>query len=214
MVRAKWNKLLIHWNENKHRLQASAFSFIALNLAEKVALHIFLIMVNTFLGELCIENCTKQATDITSPVDTGHKLNVHKTFRRRPRRLLNILMYVQFTSCVYGVQRRALFKENHGNTKRINFQFHYCKFSKQRNFILFITSSALLEGGEGEVSPALSWKLEKSALILGKKVLILIIYRINFLLKIQFLGFSCRKSSKFFPVRPFIFLFLMNIKVP
>ena len=31
-----------------------------------------------------------------SPVDTGHKLNVHKTFRRR-------LMYVQFTSCVYGV---------------------------------------------------------------------------------------------------------------
>ena len=151
---------------------------------------------------------------ITSPVDTGRKLNVHKTFRRRPGRLLNILMCVQFTPCVYGVQRRALFKENHENTKRINFQFHYCKFSKQRNFILFITSSALLEGGEGEVSPALSWKLEESALILGKKVLILIIYRINFLLKIQFLGFSSRKSSKFFPVRPFIFLFLMNIKVP
>ena len=151
---------------------------------------------------------------ITSPVDTGHKLNVHKTFRRRPGRLLNILMYVQFTPCVYGVQRRALFKENHGNTKRINFQFHYCKFSKQRNFILFITSSALLEGGEGEVSPALSWKLEESALILGKKVLILIIYRINFSFKIEKLsGFSCRKSSKFFPVRPLVF-FLMNIKVP
>ena len=32
------------------------------------------------------------------PVDTGCKLNVHKTFRRRPERLL----YVQFTSCVYG----------------------------------------------------------------------------------------------------------------
>ena len=31
------------------------------------------------------------------PVDTGRKLNVHKTFRRRPRRLMN----VQFTSCVY-----------------------------------------------------------------------------------------------------------------
>ena len=31
----------------------------------------------------------------TSPVDTGRKLNVHKTFTRR-------LMYVQFTSCVYG----------------------------------------------------------------------------------------------------------------
>ena len=25
------------------------------------------------------------------PLDTGRKLNVHKTFRRRPRRLLNVL---------------------------------------------------------------------------------------------------------------------------
>ena len=130
-----------------------------------------------------------ETTDKTPPVDTGRKLNVHKTFRRRPERLLNILMCVQFTSCVYGAQRRALFKENHGNTKRTNFQFHHCKFSKQRNFILFITSSAL-------------------------EVLILIIYRINFSFKMQFLGFSWRKSSRFFPVRPLFFLFLMNIKVP
>ena len=28
---------------------------------------------------------------ITFPVDTGRKLNVHKTFRRRPGRLLNVL---------------------------------------------------------------------------------------------------------------------------
>ena len=28
---------------------------------------------------------------IASPVDTGRKLNVHKTFRRRPGRLLNVL---------------------------------------------------------------------------------------------------------------------------
>ena len=27
----------------------------------------------------------------TSPVDTGRKLNVHKTFTRRPGRLLNVL---------------------------------------------------------------------------------------------------------------------------
>ena len=26
-----------------------------------------------------------------NPVDTGRKLNVHKTFRKRPRRLLNVL---------------------------------------------------------------------------------------------------------------------------
>ena len=37
-----------------------------------------------------------QFTSSTSPVDTGRKLNVHKTFRRRPG------LYVQFTSCVYG----------------------------------------------------------------------------------------------------------------
>ena len=29
--------------------------------------------------------------DDTIPVDTGRKLNVHKTFRRRPGRLLNVL---------------------------------------------------------------------------------------------------------------------------
>ena len=28
---------------------------------------------------------------INKPVDTGRKLNVHKTFRRRPGRLLNVL---------------------------------------------------------------------------------------------------------------------------
>ena len=29
--------------------------------------------------------------DLTIPVDTGRKLNVHKTFRRHPGRLLNVL---------------------------------------------------------------------------------------------------------------------------
>ena len=33
------------------------------------------------------------------PVDTGRKLNVHKTFRRRPGRL----MYAQFMFCAYRV---------------------------------------------------------------------------------------------------------------
>ena len=30
-------------------------------------------------------------TESANPVDTGRKLNVHKTFRRRPGRLLNVL---------------------------------------------------------------------------------------------------------------------------
>ena len=40
------------------------------------------------------------------PVDTEPKLNVHKTFRRRPGRLLNVLcmstgMFIPFTSCLH-----------------------------------------------------------------------------------------------------------------
>ena len=34
---------------------------------------------------------TKQKSFDSYPVDTGRKLNVHKTFRRRPGRLLNVL---------------------------------------------------------------------------------------------------------------------------
>ena len=34
-----------------------------------------------------------------SSIDTVRKLNIHKALRGRPERL----MYVQFTSCVYGV---------------------------------------------------------------------------------------------------------------
>ena len=35
---------------------------------------------------------------VFDPADTGRKLNVHKTFRASSERL----MYVQFTSCIYG----------------------------------------------------------------------------------------------------------------
>ena len=43
-------------------------------------------------------------------VDTGHKLNVDKTFRRRPGRSKRSkrLMYVQFTSSVYGERQKIL----------------------------------------------------------------------------------------------------------
>ena len=50
-------------------------------------------------------------------------------------------------------------------------------------------------------------KIGRKCSFLGKKVLILIIYRINFSFKMQFLSFSWRKSQKIFPVLPFIFLF-------
>ena len=50
------------------------------------------------------------------PLDTGRKLNVHKTFRGRPGRL----MYVQFTSCVYWEKHIVLinFAEFLGKIRR------------------------------------------------------------------------------------------------
>ena len=37
-----------------------------------------------------------------NPVDTARKLNVHKTFIRRPGRLLNVLCTFKLRPCVYG----------------------------------------------------------------------------------------------------------------
>ena len=58
---------------------------------------------------LCLWDCSY--TFLLFPVDTGRKRNVHKTFRRRPGCLLNVLctfnlrhVYVQFTSCYYFYQ--------------------------------------------------------------------------------------------------------------
>ena len=61
-------------------------------------------------------------------------------------------------------------------------------------------------GGKGEVSPALFLKLEKSALILGKNALIVVIFVINFSSKVQLLGVSRRKNWRFFPAGPFFFV--------
>ena len=41
------------------------------------------------INKACFQG--KNAKHYRYPIDTGRKLNVHKTFRRRPRRLLNVL---------------------------------------------------------------------------------------------------------------------------
>ena len=65
--------------------------------------------------------------------------------------------------------------------------------------------------GEGrEVSSALFWKYEKSALILGK-TLIVVIYGLNFLFKVQFLRVSRRKNRRFFPPAGPLFFVLQTI---
>ena len=40
------------------------------------------------------------------PVDTGRKLNVHKTFRRRPGRLLNVLCTLNLRPVSTGLKLR------------------------------------------------------------------------------------------------------------
>ena len=65
--------------------------------------------------------------------------------------------------------------------------------------IIFIISfRRVTRGGEEEeVPPALFQKLEKSALILGKNALIVVIYGLNFSFKMQFLRVSRNKSGDF-----------------
>ena len=43
------------------------------------------------------------------PVDTGRKLNVHKTFRRRPGRLLNVLCTFNLRLASTGVRNNLLY---------------------------------------------------------------------------------------------------------
>ena len=43
--------------------------------------------------------------DHTTPVDTGRKLNVHKAFRRRPGRLLNVLCTFNLRLVSTGTKR-------------------------------------------------------------------------------------------------------------
>ena len=46
--------------------------------------------------------CEMSALITINPVDTGRKLNVHKTLRRRPGHLLNVLCTLNITSYAYG----------------------------------------------------------------------------------------------------------------
>ena len=96
-------------------------------------------------------------------------------------------------------QRRALPRKIMETLKRSIFSFPIANLVSKGILYFVITKDAQLEGGKGEVSSSLSLKLEESALILGKSVLILIIYRSNFSFKMQFLSFSWRKNPKFSP---------------
>ena len=70
----------------------------------------FFIPFSSFNNEEKIKVQTLQYKRITTrdnsnfPVDTGRKLNVHKTFRRRPGRLLNVLCMFNLRPVSTGFQ--------------------------------------------------------------------------------------------------------------
>ena len=71
---------------------------------------------------------------------------------------------------------------------------------------LLTGSSGVQLGGEGGL-PCPFLKIEKSALILEKKLLIASIYLLNFQSKIQFLEYLGRKTPKIFPAGLFFLCF-------
>ena len=62
---------------------------------------------------------------------------------------------------------------------------------------IYCCSRRVTRGGRGGVSSALFQKLEKSALILGKNALILVIYGLNLWIKMKFLRVSRKKPEIF-----------------
>ena len=69
-------------------------------LSIKLLSSLFTIMLKTFLIEVHLKNTWTLKEH--SSLDTGCKLNVHKTFRRRPGRLLNFLCTIKLTPVPRG----------------------------------------------------------------------------------------------------------------
>ena len=76
--------------------------------------------------------------------------------------------------------------------KKSVFSFIMINIVKKGILHFLVNTDAQLEGGGGgggrggEISPALSRKLEKDSLILGKSVLIVVIYYLNFSFTMNF----------------------------
>ena len=68
-------------------------------------------------------------------------------------------------------------------------------------------SPARNESGEGRPPPAIL-KIEKSVLIFERKALIMSVFGLNFLFKMQFQECLGEKASKCFPVEPLLLVFL------
>ena len=75
---------------------------------------------------------------------------------------------------LYEIGNRCLptqntFKENYGSTKKINFQFHYRKFSKQRNSVLSHYYRRVTRGTKGRGIYFTFLKIGRKCSDFGKK---------------------------------------------
>ena len=188
----------------RKRLQASAFSFIALTLVEKVALHISLIMVDY------VKRALRNRQQITSLIDTGRKLNVHKTIRKRPGRLLNVLCTFNLSPVSKGFKAEHFLRKVMETLKRSIISFNIANLVN-KGILYFLYYERVTKGRRGRDLSCTFMKIERKCSCFGK---ILVIYGLNFSFKMQFLSFSCRKNPKFFPAWPFVLVLLINIKVP
>ena len=115
------------------KLQASAFSSTALNLVEKAVLHILLIMVEY------VKRALRNRQHITSPLDTGRKLNLHKTFTRR---LLNVLFTFNLRPVYMGSNAEHFLWKIMGTLKRSIFSFNIANLVNKGILYFLITTSA------------------------------------------------------------------------
>ena len=62
---------------------------------------------------------------IAIPVDTGRKLNVHKTFKKTSRTSSGRIMSVQLTSCVYGSNNERVEETQNDSEKEMTYSSTY-----------------------------------------------------------------------------------------
>ena len=120
----------------RKKLLASAFSFITLKLVEKDALHFFFIMVEY------VKRALRNRQQTTAPVDTGRKLNVHKTFRKCPGRLLKVLFTFNLRPVSTGSNAEHLLRKIMETIKRSLFSFTIANLVNKGILYFLITTSA------------------------------------------------------------------------
>ena len=95
-------------------------------------------ILKIFQGQSLMPGFRKHA-DISKkiyPVDTGRKLNVHKTFGRRPGRLLNVLCTFNLRPLSTGHETQS----NYGTITHSLFSWNFIKLHSINFFLLLLAS--------------------------------------------------------------------------